>query len=366
MANIFSSIFGGGGSTTTVSVPAKTETEKQVDELTLQQLLRQAGLEELYEPIIKGYISDLKDEQAVRGGGEASTPEQTKKFQDIIAREAGTATRADRMAEISSELAEMQLETAKRGGAATPEQIGLIDQATSAAQATGEANIDRFRTETLRRINEEVASASGLRPTDTPIVRLSERAGEESARQQGILTSNLAGANASARLNFPLAAASMTSAIAGSQQQIDQAAESFSATLTQRAQDNRYRLFAANPVNQFAVSSLGFGSALAGQRAAASGRTVENELGLMDYAKAAGGVGQLIGGSGQLFSDRRLKRDIYHIGAFPSGVPLYIFRFHGFDDWHVGVMADEVLDFIPQAVSEHESGYLQVNYSLLH
>src|SRR3990167_8100862 len=165
MANIFSKIFGGGGSTTTVNVPGKTETEQQVDELTLQQLLRQAGLEELYEPIIKGYISDLKDEQAVRGGGEASTPEATKKFQDIIAREAGTATRADRMAEISSELAEMQLETAKRGGAATPEQIRPNQQGKGAAKSTREAQYGPFRTETLRRINEEVASASGLRPT---------------------------------------------------------------------------------------------------------------------------------------------------------------------------------------------------------
>ena len=71
---------------------------------------------------------------------------------------------------------------------------------------------------------------------------------------------------------------------------------------------------------------------------------------------------------GSLFtgSDRRLKRDIIHIGALASGIPVYAFRYIGYEPWHVGCMADEVMGVIPEAVAEHESGYLMVDYSRLH
>ena len=88
---------------------------------------------------------------------------------------------------------------------------------------------------------------------------------------------------------------------------------------------------------------------------------------MSDLGSLAGGIGGLMRGAA-LFSgsDRRLKRDIYRIGELPSGIPVYIFRFLGFEDWHVGCMADEVMGVIPEAVAEHESGYQMVAYGLLH
>lgn len=347
---------GGSSSTTTTVIPEKTATENAVDVLTLEQLQRQKALSEQYDPIIQQYIKDLTAEQAARTTS-GITAEQR------VAQEKEDFERSRRMANVEEELTNLQLEQIKSGGRATPEQIALINEATGAAQKTGEADIERFRTDTLRQINEEVASASGLRPTDTPIVRLSERAGEEAARQQGILTSRLAETNATARLNFPLASTKLTADIASGQQGLAMATQQFQQQLKQRAEDNRFRLFQANPTNQFAVSSLGFGSTMANERfrSASTNTNTEKGIGLGEVAQLAGGIGGMIAAS-----DRRLKRDIYRIGELPSGIPIYIFRFNGYEDWHVGVMADEVVGVIPEAVFEHVSGYLMVNYTVLH
>ncbi|HLC08971.1 MAG TPA: tail fiber domain-containing protein [Methyloceanibacter sp.] len=356
--------FEGGGSETTVTtnIPPKTETELAVDALTLRQLQRQEDLEKQYGPVIQQYLEDLKAEREARIST-GITPEQ-RALADKESFE-----RSQRMAAVEEELTNLQLEQIKSGGRPTEEQIASINAATGAAQKAGEADIERFRTDTLRQINEEVASASGLRPTDTPIVRLSERAGEESARQQGILTSKLAETNAMARLNFPLASAKLTSDIATGQQSLALAGQQFQQQLTQRAQDNRFRLFAANPTNQFSINPSSFSASLAQERLGARTTTtsVDKDFGLSDLGSLAGGIGGLMRGAA-LFSgsDRRLKRDIYRIGELPSGIPVYIFRFLGFEDWHVGCMADEVMGVIPEAVAEHESGYQMVAYGLLH
>ena len=345
---------GGGSSTTTTNVPAKTETELAVDALTLRQLQRQEANTEKTQPIMDKFIVDAQAEQAAREAVGLTPQARAQAEKDAI-------DRSTRMGGVAEELSRLQLEQIKTGGKATPEQIALIDQATGAAQKTGEADIERFRTATLRQINEEVASASGLRPTDTPVVRLSERAGEEAARQQGILTSRMAETNATARLNFPLASSKLTSDIATGQQGLEMAAQNFQAQLTQRAQDNRYRLFAGG--NTGGVSSAAFGASLANERmrGASTTTSTEKEMGFGDIANLAGGIGGVM-----RLSDRRLKCDVVHLGELPSGIPVYAFRYIGYETWHVGCMADEVLKVIPEAVSEHESGFLQVDYAALH
>lgn len=64
------------------------------------------------------------------------------------------------------------------------------------------------------------------------------------------------------------------------------------------------------------------------------------------------------------FSDRRLKRQIRRIGALPSGLPVYRFRYV----WGapaVGVMADEAAALFPAAVSTGPGGYAVVNYAMI-
>ena len=350
---------GGGGSTTTTNVPEKTATEKAVDELTLKRLQRQDEQDLKTQPLIDQYIAD-QAAQAAADKAAGITPEAR------AAQNAKSFKNAGVYDDINMELAQANLEAVKRGGAATPEQITAINAATAAAQQTGEADIERFRTATLRQINEEVASASGLRPGDTPILRLSERAGEESARQQGMLTSKLAETNATARLNYPLASQKLISDISSNQQSLAQAASDFTAQLNMRAQDNRYRLFAGGAAPP--ASSVGFGQSLANQRFASASRTTETDGGLSlgSIGQAAGGIGGLMSAWGKMGSDRRLKYDAVQIGELASGIPVYAFRYIGYEAWHIGCMADEVIHVIPEAVEEDESGYLLVNYALLH
>ena len=281
---------GGGSSTTTTTVPEKTATELAVDELTLKQLQRQDEQSARMQPIIEQYLADYQTERAARQQVGLTPEESARAERDSI-------DRSKRMSNIEEQLANINLETVKRGGAASPEQIEAINAATGAAQRTGEADIERFRTATLRQINEEIASASGLRPTDTPIVRLSERAGEEATRQQGMLTSRLAETNATARLNFPLATQKLTADIASTQEGLSQAAAQFQQQLQIRAQDNRFRLFAGGSTPT--ASATGFGASLANARYAGASRTTtsEKDLGLADIGQAAGGIGGLMQGA---------------------------------------------------------------------
>ena len=237
---------------------AKTPVEQQTDQLTLERLQRQAEQDKQLQPLIDSYLADYQAQTAAEKSA-GITPESK------AAASAKARANAAQLDDINMQLAQANLEAVKQGGKAPPDQIASIDAATSAAQKTGEADIERFRTATLRQINEEVASAAGLRPTDTPVLRLSERAGEEAARQQGVLTSTLAGANANARLNYPLAATALTTGIASTQQNLSQAASDFTQQLNMRAQDNRFRLFSTNTASN--INPISFGSSLGGQRA---------------------------------------------------------------------------------------------------
>ena len=83
-----------------------------------------------------------------------------------------------------------------------------------------------------------------------------------------------------------------------------------------------------------------------------------------------GGSG-IMGGALLAGSDRRIKRRIQRIGTHPLGIGLYTFEYcpRYQRAWgagrHVGVMADEVLQVKPAAVTRHPDGYLLVNYGRL-
>jgi uncharacterized caspase-like protein len=64
-------------------------------------------------------------------------------------------------------------------------------------------------------------------------------------------------------------------------------------------------------------------------------------------------------------SDVRLKRDITLLAHTDSGLRLYRYRYIGDDTFYVGVMAQEVADILPTAVSKADNGYLEVDYGLL-
>lgn len=69
-------------------------------------------------------------------------------------------------------------------------------------------------------------------------------------------------------------------------------------------------------------------------------------------------------GSG-ITSDRRLKTDIVRLATDPAGFGLYRFKYLWSDAAYVGVLAQEVLDVAPDAVSTGPDGFLRVDYRAL-
>ena len=219
-----------------------------------------------------------------------------------LARERGEA-----LFPIQEELLQLALEDIRRGGAATPEQIELIQQAGDAALDRAGVDIERFRTEGLTALREELAPSLGLRPGDTPILDRGARVAAEATRQGGQLASNIRGAEATARLNFPLAQSQLLQASALGQQNLAQATSQFQDQLRQAAFTNRLNL-------QSNVGGLGLGLATGvsvpfpgfqrGQTTSTSG------FGLSGIGSLAGGVGGILSGIGAISaSSRNVKTD---------------------------------------------------------
>jgi hypothetical protein len=64
-------------------------------------------------------------------------------------------------------------------------------------------------------------------------------------------------------------------------------------------------------------------------------------------------------------SDIRLKTDIEQVGTTVYGLPLYHFRYKTGAERYQGVMAEDVLEVMPDAVVTGEDGYFRVRYDQL-
>lgn len=78
-------------------------------------------------------------------------------------------------------------------------------------------------------------------------------------------------------------------------------------------------------------------------------------------------AGAAVGGYTSSLSDRRAKFDIEEVGQdATTGLPLYEFRYKAIPDKRFrGVMADDVEQYMPEAVVEDARGYKLVNYDML-
>jgi hypothetical protein len=83
-------------------------------------------------------------------------------------------------------------------------------------------------------------------------------------------------------------------------------------------------------------------------------------------ARAGGGArgGGARGGGGRR-SDLRLKHGISLLGYLDNGIGFYRFSYNGSSKAYVGVIAQEVMDIMPQAVARGRDGYLRVFYDRL-
>jgi hypothetical protein len=76
-------------------------------------------------------------------------------------------------------------------------------------------------------------------------------------------------------------------------------------------------------------------------------------------------LGPCVGDDGPLQSDIRLKEDVHRVGTTVFGLSLYQFRYRGKPETYEGVMAQEVLKVMPDAVSVGADGFYRVNYDTL-
>ena len=71
------------------------------------------------------------------------------------------------------------------------------------------------------------------------------------------------------------------------------------------------------------------------------------------------------GDLGATISDRKLKENINRIGTTAQGLPFYSFSYIGQSSVYAGVMAQDVLAVMPEAVHLSDSGYYSVDYRKL-
>jgi hypothetical protein len=64
-------------------------------------------------------------------------------------------------------------------------------------------------------------------------------------------------------------------------------------------------------------------------------------------------------------SDSRIKAGMVKVGTHPSGFGLYRFRYLWSETEYVGVIAQEVREFMPEAVACDENGILRVDYAAI-
>lgn len=244
--------------TTQVNTPPPTADEQELIKLNTQlaqlQLQNMNALQPFQKQLLESSMSELTRQNALNSAlDSAITPQQQ-----------ADAAKADfqrqqSLGPIQDELLQLQLQAARQGGRATPEQLQAIKEATDAGIAAGTSDIDASTQRGIGLISDELANARGLRLSDSPISSEAALLAREGLIQKGSLVKNLRAGQATAALNYPLAASQVTSGINLSQQGVAAAAQQFQADLRQRAASNRMALFGTSSNSGLGLASIGSG-----------------------------------------------------------------------------------------------------------
>lgn len=302
MGGILDAVFGGGESTSTtqVNVPPMTEEEKALlalnTQLAQKQLDNLNNLAPFQRELLDTSLAELRRSKAERDALDAAiSPEQR------AAAEKADFERSQRLGPIQDEILKYQLEQIRSGGAATPEQLQRIKEAADAGIAAGSADIDASTQRGIGLIKDELANSRGLRLSDSPIGQEAALLAREGEIQKGSLVKNLRAGEATARLNYPLAAGQITSGINLATSNLADAARQFQAEVRQRAALNRQSLFGSTSGTGLGLASVGNGTgastfgALSGVRSAGAGRSMTNYDPNAAQSGLASGMG-LLGG----------------------------------------------------------------------
>lgn len=111
-----------------------------------------------------------------------------------------------------------------------------------------------------------------------------------------------------------------------------------------------------NLKNYASILGLGAGSGQSTTTGSSSSSPLSSIVGL-------GLTGASLMSKGAMFSDERLKSNIKRVGTHPLGIGVY--DYDKFGKRERGLLAQEVEEVMPEAVTEHSSGMKKVDYGLL-
>lgn len=124
---------------------------------------------------------------------------------------------------------------------------------------------------------------------------------------------------------------------------------------------------AANQGAALPMSGYQMGANVYGQQMSTYGQLASAQA--QADAQSSAGFGQFLGAIGaaaiKTYSDRRLKTGIVRIGTHASGVGIYEYEYVWGGGRQVGVMADEIEQVLPAAVTVGRDGFKSVNYAML-
>lgn len=172
-------------------------------------------------------------------------------------------------------------------------------------------------------------------------------------------------------------ATSVSNAVSAASQAAATAAASAASQAAAAAASHAASRAAAHAASTAASSAASRAASTAASNAAsnAAGRAASNAAGraasgaasqaAKKAAEAAAAAAANAASNIRVPSDRRLKQDIVLLGRTVGGLHLYRYRYIGDSTLYVGVLAQEVATRWPAAVSQADSGYLQVDYGQL-
>lgn len=300
-------LFGGESSSNTqVNVPPATPEEQALlalnTQLAQKQLDNLNALAPFQQELLSSSLAELRRQNASNAAYDAAvTPEQQADAYKA------DFERSQRLGPIQDEILQAQLEQIRSGGAATPEQLQRIKEAADAGILAGSSDIDASTQRGIGLIKDELANSRGLRLSDSPIGGEAALLAREGEIQKGSLVKSLRAGEATARLNYPLAAGQITSGINLATSSVADAAKQFQADIRQRAALNRQTLFGSTASTGLGLASVGSGvgsstfGSLANVRSASasrSGTSYDPNAGMSSLGSALGGLGGLAKGIG--------------------------------------------------------------------
>lgn len=234
-----------------------------------------------------------------------------------------------------------------------------------AAPGDAAATRDQVINAMMSRVNEDVDRsidqknsdliAAGIRPGteayDNAMAQI-ER-GRTDARQQAIIASG-SEAQRDYQIDADRRRTALSELLAGRQTPLNE----INALMSGSQVSNPFAVPNAAQNTQVAPAPI-FGAAQA-QGAADLGAYNAQQAGMGNAMSGLFGLGS----SYLLRSDRRLKRNINRIGTHPLGIGLYEYDYV-WGSHAQGVMADEVMEVMPEAVVIDSSGYAMVDYGMI-